>query len=143
MQAFKRSLKRSSKEKEKKKEDKAEEAACSDQVLLGLSKSPLTCSQAQGPPGSDRRERRSGEDDVEYEVRVVREEDDGPIFPFQDEGRLGVLKRKTGQGQDKGSSEEAEEDKMLLAASAFKNSFGRIKKNSKTSASGPARAGLS
>ena len=123
VQAFKRSLKRSTKEKEKKEEG---EPGCNKELVVGLSKSPLTCSQAQGPPGYERRDRRTGEDDLE----------------FEDEQRLGVLKRKS-PGQDKGSSEEADTDKMLAATSAFRNSVGKIKKNSKTSVSGPPRAGLS
>ena len=69
--AFKRSLKKSSKEKEKKEDKEEVEAACTNQVLVGLAKSPLTCSQPQGQSGSERRERRSGEDDVEYEVRTT------------------------------------------------------------------------
>merc|ERR1719510_742784 len=123
VQAFKRSLKRSSKGKEK-KEDGEAEPGC-DKELAGLCKSPLTSSQPPDQPGCERRERRSGEDDVDYE----------------DEQRPGVLKRKT--GQDKGGSEEADTDKLLAASSAFRNPVGKIKKNSKTSASGPPRAGLS
>ena len=69
VQAFRRSLKRSGKEKEKKEDKEEVDAACSNQVLAGLGKSPLTCSQPQGQPSSDRRDRRSAQDDLEYEVR--------------------------------------------------------------------------
>ena len=68
VQAFKRSLKRSSKGKEK-KEDGEAEPGCNKE-LVGLCKSPLTSSQPQDQPGCERRNRRSGEDDVDYEVRT-------------------------------------------------------------------------
>ena len=69
MQAFKRSLKRSTKEKEKKEDTDGEPGA--NKELAGLCKSPLTSSQPQDPPGCERRNRRSGEDDVDYEVRTA------------------------------------------------------------------------
>ena len=122
VQAFKRSLKRSSKEKAKKEDGggtaKSGEILSSKELAV-LCKSPLSCTQTDSPSGGERR-RRGEEDDINYEDEYS-----------------GVVKRRTG---DKSSSEEAE-DKLL--ASAFKKSFGKLKKNSKTSNSSPNKAGLS
>ena len=72
MQAFRRSLKKSGREKEKKEDKEEEEKPCSNPVLTGLARSPLTCSPPgqTGQQGGERRERRSGEDGLEYEVRT-------------------------------------------------------------------------
>ena len=72
MQAFRRSLKKSGKEKEKKEDKEEEEKPCSNPVLTGLARSPLTCSPPGQPghQGGERRDRRSGEDGLEYEVRT-------------------------------------------------------------------------
>ena len=71
MQAFKRSLKRSNKEKVKKEDDDSKTGATGATVpskeLAALCQSPVTCSEAP-PDYSERRGRRAGEDDVDYEA---------------------------------------------------------------------------
>ena len=57
------------------------------------------------------------------------------MYCLQDEYSR-IVKRKTGE---KSSSEEGDE-KLVTA---FKNSFGKLKKNSRTSTACPNRAGLS
>ena len=65
VQAFKRSLKRSNKEKSKAEEATGE--VTDTKELAVLCKSPLTFSQS-AQTGGERKERRTVEDDIDYEV---------------------------------------------------------------------------